>query len=349
MSKDEKKTSLSRRGLMGLGASIAAALPFAAKAQAPAAPAAGAPPAGGGRGGRGGGRGAGGPPRLTPGGGGPIRVLFVTKFHPFDRENLFLAFDGMGSDITWTSVEHPAAEAFFDPKLAANYDVLMFYDAYTGRVQKPNPAGGTDTSYLPPSPELVANFKKLLQNGDKGFVFLHHACAAWVHSWPAGVNGSNAYVEVVGAAADWGTPIKNIRGVDYPASGAKGGNPQHITVVDKAHPVTAGVEDFDITDESYLCPMFEDSVHPLLRSNFMPTAAAFANRGPAIASHPPGSNLTGWVKTAERSPVVYIQHGHDNSAWSNPSWQKLVLNAIKWCASPESKTWAHANAKRIFV
>ncbi|MBV9550513.1 MAG: ThuA domain-containing protein, partial [Alphaproteobacteria bacterium] len=269
----------------------------------------------------------------------------------FDRENLFLAFDGMGSDITWTHIEHPAAEAFYDPKLAANFDVLMFYDAYTGRVQKPGatPDARPTTEYLPPSPQTVANFKALLQAGNKGFVFLHHSCASWVHTWPAGVNGSNAYVEVVGAAADWGTPIKNIRGVDYPASGAKGGNPQRITVVDKSHPVTAGVEDFDIVDESYLCPMFEDSVHPLLRSSFHPTAAEFANRGPAIASHPPGSNLTGWVKTAERSPVVYIQHGHDNTAWSNPAWQKLVLNAIKWAASPESKTWARQNAKRIFV
>ena len=353
MSNDEKKTSLSRRGIMGIGAAIAAAVPFAVKAQAPATPppAAGGAPAGG-RGGRGAAGGAGGgAPRLTPGGSGPITVLFITKYHPFDRENLFLAFDKMGDDITWTHVEPPAAEAFFDPKLAAQFDVLMFYDAYTGRVQKPGatPDARPVTSYDPPSKELVANFKQLLQNGDKGFVFLHHAIAAWVHSWPAGVNGSNAYVEVMGAAADWGTPIKNIRGVDYPASGAKGGNPQHITVVDKTHPITAGVADFDVVDESYLCPMFEDSVHPLLRSSFMPTAAEFANRGPAIASHPPGSNLTGWVKTAERSPIAYIQHGHDNTTWSNPSWAKLVLNAIKWAASPESKAWAKANPKKIFV
>ena len=346
MSNEENKKALSRRGIMGLGAAIAAAVPFGVKAQAPATPPA-TPAAGrGGRGGRGGGA-----PRLTPGGSGPIKVLFITKFHPFDRENLFLAFDRMGSDITWTHVEHPAAEAFFDPKLAANYDVLMFYDAYTGRVQTPGatPDARPVTSYNPPSRELVANTKALFQGGKQGFVFLHHAIASWVHSWPAGVNGSNAYVEAMGAAADWGTPIKNIRGVDYPASGALGGNAQHITVVDKAHPVTAGVEDFDITDESYLCPMFEDSVHPLLRSSFQPTAAGFPGRMPAIANHPPGSNLTGWVKTAEISPVVYIQHGHDNTAWSNPAWARLVLNAIKWAASPESKTWAKANAKKIFV
>jgi hypothetical protein len=71
-------------------------------------------------------------------------------------------------------------------------------------------------------------------------------------------------------------------------------------------------------------------------------AQAQAPAAPAADASPAGG-------TAERSPVVYIQHGHDNTAWSNPAWQKLVLNAIKWAASQESKTWAHANAKRIFV
>jgi uncharacterized protein len=206
----------------------------------------------------------------------------------------------------------------------------MFAGAYTDTV---------------PSRELQANTKQLFQNGDKGFVFFHHSVASWVHTWPPGVNGSNAYVEVMGGAADWGAPLKNIRGKDYPASGFKK-QPQHVTVLDKTHPVTAGVDDFDILDESYLWPVFEDSVHPLLRTNVPQTAE---NYRPAQAGHPPGSSLCGWVKTAERSPVVYIQHGHDNDGWSNPAFRKLILNAIKWTASPESKTWAHANAKRIFV
>ena len=340
LSKDGFK-GLSRRGVFGAMAGAAAAVPLLAQAQqapAPAAPAAGAA----GRGGRG----AGGPPRQTPGGSGPLKVLFITKYHPFDRENLFLTLDSMGQDITWTHVEHPAAEVFFDPKVAASYDVFLFYDAFAGRTA--GPSGnmfGSDAIDSVPSKELQANMKQLFQNGDKGFVFFHHSVASWAHSWPKGVNGSNAYSEVIGGVADWGTPLKNVRGKDYPPSGFKV-QPQHITVVDKAHPVTAGVDDFDITDESYLWPVFEDSVHPLLHTNVPQTAE---NYRPAQAGHPPGSNLSGWVKTAERSPVVYIQHGHDNTAWANASFRKLILNAIKWTASPEGKTWAHANAKRIFV
>ncbi len=326
---------VSRRALVKgvAAASMAPLLSAQAPQGGPQSPTAGQPASAAGRAGGRGGRGP------AQGGNGPIRVLFVSKFHPFDREGLFATLDSMGKDITWTHVEHPAAAAFFDPKLAAPYDVFLFYDAYTGRVQKTNPDGATSTEYTPPSPEIQANFKHLLQNGDKGFVFLHHAIAAWVHTWPE-------YVEVTGGAADWGTPLKNIRGKDYPASGAKGGTQQHITIVDKEHPVTLGVSDFDIVDEVYLCPMFEDSVHCIMRSDFKPVAETFA---PRAAGHPPGSNMTGWVKTAERSPIVYIQHGHDKVAWENPAFRTLLMNAIRWTASKEAKDWAHANPKKIFA
>jgi type 1 glutamine amidotransferase len=276
-------------------------------------------------------------------------VLFLTGYHPFDRENLFLALDSMGQDITWTHVEHPAAEVFYDPRAAAHYDVFLFYDAYMGR----QPGASAPFTYAPPTVEMQAGLKGLTRSGEKGFVFLHHALAAWVHSWPAGVNGSNAYVEMMGGAADWGTPLKNIRGKDYPVSGFRQGTEQHITVVDKEHPITAGLGDgFDVDDECYLCPMFEDSVHCLLRTSFQPVEASFVH-GPAGchvgAGHPPGSNMTAWVKVAEHSPVAYIQLGHDNTAWSNKNWRMLVLNAIKWAASPEAKNWAQANPARIFV
>ena len=344
------KPDLSRRSMFGAMAGAAAAVPLATSALAQPAPAANAPlrPTG-----------TGAPINSTSldglpsqGGDGPIRVLFISSYHPFDRENLFRMLDAFGESISWTHVEHPAAEHFFDPALAADYDVFLFYDAFAGRKIVTGPDGRRQTTYPPPSAKLQANLKQLLTNGDKGFVLFHHALASWCHSWPAGVNGSNAYVEMMGGAADWGLDLKNLRGKDYPRSGYRQGTEQRITVADKAHPITAGVDDFDIVDETYLCPIFEDSVHPLLRSSFQPTADKFAhapNGANVGAGHAPGSNLTGWVKTAENSPIVYLQHGHDNNAWSHPSFRRLMLNAIKWAASPESKTWAKVNMKRIFV
>ena len=333
---DDNKKGLSRRSMFGAAAVAAGAIPAFSAARAQGVRMTNAPlnsisldglP--------------------VQGGAGPIRVLFISSYHPFDRENLFRTWDSFGKDITWTHVEHPAAEAFYDPRLAAPYDVLLFYDAFAGRVFTQGPDGSVTNQDTPPSAQTQANLKALLQAGNKGFVFFHHALASWAHTWPAGVNGSNAYAEVMGGTADWGKPIRNIRGRDYQASGALAGTQQRITVVDRNHPITAGVEDFDIVDETYLCPIFEDSVHPLLRTNFVPVDKAFPNR-PLTQGHPPGSNLTGWYKAAERSPVVYIQHGHDARAWENPNWRRLMLNAIRWAASPEAKAWARANEKRIF-
>ena len=65
-----------------------------------------------GPGGRGGGRGP------AQGGTGQLKVLFVSKGHPFDREGLFSTLDALGTEITWTHLEQPAAELYLDPKNA---------------------------------------------------------------------------------------------------------------------------------------------------------------------------------------------------------------------------------------
>jgi len=324
------KNRISRRHLIG-AAAAASGLPLVAQAPPatpPAAPAAAA--AGGGRG-----------PRVVQGGTGDIKVLLITKFHPFNREPFFQTFDSFGSDITWTHVEQPAAQMFFDPERSKAYDVFVLYDAFAGRVRRKKADGTFENVETEPSPELRRGFKAMLQQG-KGMVFFHHALASWVHTWPE-------YVEVMGGAADWGLPLKGIRGKDYPYSGYRGGVQEHVTVVDKTHPITQGLGDgFDIVDETYLCPMFEDSVHPLLRTDFKPIDSNFPAQSARGWKHEPGSNMTGWVKTAEKSPIVYIQHGHDEKAWENPAFRTLMLNSIKWASSKEAMDWAGKNPKKIF-
>ncbi len=359
---DEKKvelvqgSGLSRRQLMGGAAAAAMALPLIGSlsgkadagqaAQGGQAPAAGQAPNAAGRGGAGGGRGGGG--AMPQGGRGPIRVLLVTKFHPFERGPFFDMFDSFGDIITWTLAEQPAAEAFMNPKLAAPYDVLVFYDM-AGRDRGTTPAGTVGTIFPPATPEMKQGWKDLLRSGNKGFVFFHHSVASWLH------NDFPEYCEIIGGAADWGLPI-TVRGKEYPYSGFLGDVPQHVTIQDKTHPVVQGVGDassfeggYDITDEVYLCPMFEDSVHCLLRTDFKPVDANFPMQSGRGWHHPPGSNMSGWVKTAENSPVVYIQHGHGPSAWSNRSFQRLMTNAIQWVNTKDAKDWAKANPSKIFA
>lgn len=289
--------------------------------------------------------------RGPAGGRGPIQVLLITKGHAFDRGPFFAMFDALGDAITWTHVEHPAAQVFWDPKLAEAYDVFVYYDMAGRAINQgggvfnyqggspgvPGPNTTARESDIVPSPEVKANFEALLKQG-KPMVFFHHSLASWVHTWPE-------YIEVMGGACDWGREIIT-RGVRHPRSGYHQNTEQTITVV-ADHPITRGLgPSFQLTDESYTCPMFEDSVIPLLRTSWQPPDKEFHDRH--LNPDWPFSNLFAWVKTAENSPIVYIQGGHDASAWQDPDFIQLMRNAITWAASEEAMQWARANPTRIF-
>src|SRR6478752_7618400 len=163
-SNKDSKGALSRRTLVGGMAAAAATLPLAAKAQMARPPQ--LPPGMNPQ-----------PPRTMQGGTGKTKVIFISKYHSFDRENLFAAFDTF-EDITWTHVEHPAATNFYDPALAEPYDVLLFYDAFAGRVFRREPDGVIANFDAPPTAKMKRDFAQLLRNGNKGLVFFHHAIAS---------------------------------------------------------------------------------------------------------------------------------------------------------------------------
>ena len=113
----------------------------------------------------------GGAARLTPGGSGPIRVLLITKGHAFDRAPFFEMFDKLGETITWTHVEQPSAQLYFDTKNSKDFDVFVFYDAM-GRDEMTRPdgsksgigqssgstgGGSSSTIIRPPRPKAAAS------------------------------------------------------------------------------------------------------------------------------------------------------------------------------------------------
>ena len=191
------------------------------------------------------------------------------------------------------------------------FDVYVFYDrAGEGFSTQPRAGGpapviptdaklvSNDRYYPQPPRELKEELPKLLRAGNKGFVFLHHSNSSWVQVWPE-------YSEVEGSACDWDSPV-TVRGIEHPPMGFFGNTLQKMTIVDKTHPITKGVDDFEITDESYNCVFFEESVHPLIRTDFDPKNAPPQRSGapprmlnPKVAS----SNLVSYVKAADISPV----------------------------------------------
>lgn len=264
-----------------------------------------------------------------------MNVLLVTKGHPFEKGPFFELFDDLDG-IEYTHVEQPAAQVFFDPDLARDYDAFVCYDMPGIRFQPGGP------EFIEPSARFRERFLELLEAGC-GFVFLHHALAGWP-AWPE-------YAEIIGGRFLY-LPGK-LRERMWPDSGYRHQVSHRVNVVDAAHPVTAGLpKQFQITDELYLAPVFEDDVHPLLRSdhafvrdNFYSAARAvrdgkmFDNSG---WEHDDGSNLIGWVKRYRNSPICYLQCGDDPVAWACPEFRMLLGNAIRWVASEEAKVWARA-------
>ena len=268
-----------------------------------------------------------------------LRVLLVTKGHPFQREPFFEVFD-VDTGIEWTHVEQPAARALFHPDRAGDFDVFVMYDMPGITFTRDDPPVRFDE----PPADYVAGFEALLDAG-KGMVFLHHAVAGWP-VWAR-------YAEIVGGRFHY-QPAR-FRGVDYPDSGYRFDVTHRVDVVAPEHPICAGLGDgFEITDELYLFPVLTDDVVPLMRTRFdVGEARNFYSADHAIRgkrndnegwSHPPGSDLVAWVKHAGRSPIAYLQFGDGPGTYADPNYRRALGNAIRWAASEDAHTWARARA-----
>ena len=185
---------------------------------------------------------------------------------------------------------------------------------------------------------------RLTEEG-KGLVMIHHN----ICSWP----GWEEYAEIIGGRFFYNPG--SLRGVEYPDSGYLLAANHTCTVVPEEadHPVLEGVDPaFELQDEIYLAPYHEDSLVPLVRSDFDFTYKNFfspslvVNNGRMYErgdwTHPPTPNLVVWAKNYRNSPIVYVQAGDVPTSYNNPNYRTLLSNAIKWVASDEAHEWARA-------
>ena len=276
-----------------------------------------------------------GPARMPQNGRGPIRVAFITQGHEYEREQLAQMLDCLGDDIKYSHIEYPAAELALTPAAGKNFfDVYVFFDLGGPGVGVPGPKGEPGYRFYPdPSPALKRNFEALVKSGNSGMVFLHHAAAAWAHTWPE-------YSEVVGGACDWYAPV-TVRGVLDPHHGYYGNTQQTLTIQDRNHALARNLPaTYQVTDEAYACAWFPDSVKPFATTTFAPP-------DPLVNLNPKRqfSNLAAWYKASENTPVFYT---HGNSPWRVAEYQLMIRNAIRWAASPEAHAWAKANRQPIW-
>ena len=218
------------------------------------------------------------------------RVLVVTGGHDFEKPQFFQMFKD-NPDITFKAVEHPNAQKLFSAEAAEDWDVLVFYDMYQ-----------------PLTEEVRKNLIARLKEG-KGLVVLHHAVANY-QAWPE-------YARIIGAKHYLEKTV--VDGVEKPRSLWKHDVKFKVDIADKSHPVTRGVDDFEIHDETYKLFDVAPDVQPLLKTK-----------------EPLSNEVIGWAKTYAAARVVYLQLGHDHVAYENPNYRKLLRQAIDWVAQKDA-------------
>ena len=214
-----------------------------------------------------------------------IRILVITGGHDYPKDQFNQMLAGIGENITYQIAELPAAYEMFLPKNRDKYDVLIFYHMW----QEIND-------------EQAKEFSECIRNG-KPLVVLHHSICAY-DNWPE-------YIEIIGGKY-FHKPAM-INGKEYPACSYIHDVHFRVRIADRNHPVTAGLGDFDIFDETYKGYYVEPGVRPLL-----------------LTDEPSSNPVIGWTKRYGKSRVVTLQCGHDVPTFENPDFRKLLKQSIEW-------------------
>ncbi len=100
-----------------------------------------------------------------------------------------------------------------------------------------------------------------------------------------------------------------------------GGGRFTVYIYDKEHPITAGLEDFEIQDETYS--------HHYHRNACMRCLARM-DRGNE-------RQCMAWVSHVGKGRVFNTGLGHDRNAFGNPQFQRLMVRAIYWAGGRQPK------------
>jgi len=217
---------------------------------------------------------------------GEMKVVVITGGHGFEHEPFFKMFDHM-EGIRYTEAAQKDHSEIFEDIRGWDYDVIVFYNMTQNISQKRR-----------------KNFTRLLDEG-VGVVALHHTMGAF-QQWPR-------FKKIIGAK--YLLKDTTVGGVPQKGSTFKHDLDVNVRIADRNHPITQGIGDFTIHDETYKNCWFDKDNHVLLTTD-----------------HPTSDKTIGWVRNFEGARICTIQLGHDAKAYANENYQTLIERAILWTA-----------------
>jgi hypothetical protein len=210
-----------------------------------------------------------------------IKVLIVTGGHEFDPSKFLKLFND-NPDVSYTVIKETDKAEAWDRDDLLTYDVILLYDFQREL-----------------SGAQKAKFLALFDKG-VGLFVLHHALLSY-QNWPE-------YERIAGGK--YLLDNETVDGKAYPASTYKGDVDIDVKVVDKHHPVTAGLDDFILHDEIYRGVRNGSDIHVLCTTEGSPLA---------------------WTRQEKNSRVFSTIVGH-GPAYDDANFQKLLASGIRWVA-----------------
>jgi len=157
------------------------------------------------------------------------------------------------------------------------YESIVFYNFH-----RKNPDSDTAQAILS------------LADRGQGLVILHHAILAFP-DW-------EEFSDIVGVGES-----KHFR--YYPDEKIT------VHVTDKSHPITSGIDDWEMVDETYVMEEPDEESHILL-----------------TVDNPKSAKAIGWTRDYRNSRVFCLQSGHDNQTYSVKQFRQVLYRGICWTA-----------------
>lgn len=207
-------------------------------------------------------------------------VAVVTGHHPFDVPAFHALLRSLQADCYPQHMEDYASAA---PEVRSGYDVVVFYNMHLT-----TPRGD--------GPWYEAGMKAALEDlgtSSQGIVVLHHAILAFPE-WEL-----------------W----SQIVGISDRSFGFHIGESIRVQVTDPQHPITRGLTDWDMVDETYTMADPGPDSHALLK-----------------VEHPRSMKIVAWTRQYRKARVLCMQLGHDASAYGHASFRQVLSRGVLWCA-----------------
>lgn len=221
----------------------------------------------------------------------PLNVLVITGTHNYNNDafdTMLNSFQGMSCTIKEMG-KQPGS--LFENVGDFPYDAIVMYN-YKQSL----------------SPEHKGNFVEILNSG-VGLTVMHHAIA--------GFPGWLEYEKIIGATYVLEEQTRGTK--HYPRPTWKHGVDMKIMVEDPGHPITKGVADFSIHDETYKAWIFHEGNHLLLS-----TKNELSNTQIA------------WTRSSKNTRTFFIQLGHDEHSFEDENYRRLLKQGIKWTTKNEN-------------